>query len=160
MDFGQLLKDLGVNLWVVGIQVVVFVTTFLLLSRLLFGRVLAHLQQREHDQAALAERIRKSQEDAAKAAKEYEAKIAAVEKEAYARLQEILKDALDAKAKIVADAQKQAKAEIDSARASIAQEKQKAMAQLRSEVARLARDAAQRILDEPVDEATVRRIVT
>ncbi len=160
MDFGKLLVDLGINWKILAIQVVIFVTTFLLLSKLLFGRVLSHLQQREADQASLGERVRKNQEETARAAKEYEAKIAQVEKEAYGKLQEILKEALDAKAKIVAEAQKQARAEVEAARAAIAAEKSKAMEQLRAEVARLARESAQRILEEPVDEATVRRIVS
>ncbi|MBV8881173.1 MAG: hypothetical protein JO332_14505, partial [Planctomycetaceae bacterium] len=44
---GGLLQDLGINPVVVATQVVVFVITFLLLSRILFGRALGHMQQRE-----------------------------------------------------------------------------------------------------------------
>ena len=54
MDFGKLLVDLGINWKILAIQVVIFVTTFLLLSKLLFGRVLSHLQQREADQIGRA----------------------------------------------------------------------------------------------------------
>lgn len=156
---GGLLDDLGINFKVLAVQVVIFVTTFVLLSNLLFRRVLSHMKQREDEQAKAADRIRRNAEDAARLAHEYEMKVAQVEKEAYAKLQEVLKEALEAKARIVADAQKQARAEIDSTRAAIADEKRKAMEQLRTEVVRLTREAAQRILDEPVDEAEVRKVV-
>ena len=46
---GGLLDDLGINGKVVATQVVIFVTTFLLLGRILFGRALSHLQQREDE---------------------------------------------------------------------------------------------------------------
>src|SRR5258706_14944822 len=150
MDFWKLLDDLGINLRVVGVQVVIFVTTFIVLSRLLFGRVLVFMKTREEEQGSAAERIRRNREDVARLTAEYGAKIAQVEKEAYAELQGVLKEALGAKEKIIAGAQQQAKAEMDSARTAIVAEKSAAMAQLRAEVARLARSAAEKILQEAV----------
>lgn len=157
---GGLLTDLGVNLKVVAVQVVIFVSTFILLKNLLFRRVLGFMKQREGEQASSSAKIRKNQEDLARLTQEYEARIAEVEKRAYAKLQEVLKEALDAKAAIVAEAQAQARREMESSRAAIAEEKSRAMVQLRSEVVRLSREAAQRILEEPVDEELVRRMVS
>jgi F0F1-type ATP synthase membrane subunit b/b' len=59
----------------------------------------------------------------------------------------------------VGEAQTKARTEADAAKAVIAEEKTKAMAQLRAEVAQFSREAAQRILEEPVDEAIVKRVV-
>jgi len=157
---GGLLKDLGVNLWVLGIQIVIFVTTFVILSQLLFKRVVHFMQSREEEQAGAAERIRKNQADLDRATREYEERLANVEREAYAKLQAVLKEAVEAKNKVVAEATAKAKGEADAAKAVIADEKSKAMAQLKAEVAQLSREAAQRILEEPVDEAVVKRVVS
>ncbi len=157
---GGLLEDLGINLWVLGIQVAIFVTTFLILSNTLFKRILTFMQDREKEQADSAERVKKNREELAKVTAEYEERIAKVEKEAYAKLQAVLKDALEAKNKVIAEAQARAKAEADSAKAAIVAEKTQAMSTLNAEVARLAKAAAERILEEPVDDAVVKRVVS
>jgi F-type H+-transporting ATPase subunit b len=157
---GGILDELGINPKVLLVQVAIFVTTFILLSRFLFARVLSFMKQREEEQASAAEKIRHNQAEVERLQKEYEAAIAKVEKEAYARLQESLKEAIEAKNRIVGEAQAKARAEVEAARAVIASEKAQAVDGLRAEVARLAREAAGRILEEPVDEAVVRRIVS
>jgi F-type H+-transporting ATPase subunit b len=157
---GGLLEGLGINLWVLGIQVAIFVTTFLVLSNTLFKRILTFMQDREKEQADSAERVKKNREELTRVTAEYEERIAKVEKEAYAKLQAVLKEALEAKNKVVAEAQARAKAESDAAKAAIAAEKAQAMSALNAEVARLAKAAAERILEEPVDEAVVKRVVS
>lgn len=157
---GGLLEDLGINLWVLGIQVAIFVATFVILSNTLFKRILTFMQDREKEQTDSAERVKKNREELARVTAEYEERIAKVEKEAYAKLQAVLKDALEAKNKVIAEAQAKAKAESDTARAAITAEKTQAMSALNAEVARLAKTAAERILEEPVDEAVVKRVVS
>lgn len=147
---GSLLDDLGVNPWVVLIQIVVFVTTFLILANLLFRKVLKFMQDRETEQTDAAERIRRNREELEKVRAEYEARIRQVEKETYEKLQLVLREAQQDKARIIAEAQQQARAEVEQARATIAKEKADATAALQAEVARLSREAASRILDEPV----------
>ena len=44
-----ILDDLGINLKVWGAQVLIFFVTFVVLSRVLFGRVVSHLVRREKD---------------------------------------------------------------------------------------------------------------
>lgn len=157
MDFGKLLDDLGINPTVIGIQAAIFITTFVVLSRLLFGRVLGFMQRREEEQAGLAEKVRRQQEEAKRLQVEVEARLAQAEKEAYARLQDVLKEAIDAKGKKVAEAQRKSRGEIDAARTAIAEEKSRAMERLKVEVERLAREAADRILEESVGESVARR---
>jgi len=157
---GGLLDDLGVNPKVVAVQVVIFVSAFILLRHVLFERVLGFMKRREREQEELAGRARSNDREVERLRGEFEAKIAQAEKEAYDRLQEILKDALAAKAKVVGDAQKRARGELEAARQNIAREKEGALHQLRAEVAGLSREAAVRILEEPVDEATVRQVLS
>ncbi len=157
---GGLLEGLGINPLVVAIQAVIFITTFLVLSQLLFKRVLVFMQTREKEQADAAERVKKDREELARVTHEYEERIAKVEKDAYAKLQAVLKEAVEAKNKIIGDAAAKARSEADAAKAAIAAEKAQAMAQLNAEVGKYAREAAQKILEEPVDEAVVKQVLS
>jgi F-type H+-transporting ATPase subunit b len=148
-----LLDDLGINLRVLATQVVIFSATFLILSRVLFGKTLGFMKKREEEVTASHDAITRDRAEVARLTKEYEAHIAKVEKEAYDRTQEILKEALATAAASVARAQADAKAEIERAQAEIAREKQQGLAQLRTEVARLARDVAEKVMDTKLDPA-------
>src|SRR6185503_15750021 len=91
---GGLLDDLGINGKFVATQVVIFVTTFLLLARILFGRALGHLQQREEEIQKAHDAIQHDRAEVERMTKEYEAPLAKVDKEGYDKTQEILKEAL------------------------------------------------------------------
>jgi F0F1-type ATP synthase membrane subunit b/b' len=117
------LDDLGINFKVVATQVVIFVTTFLLLGRILFGRALAHMQQRETEIKKAHEAIQHDRAEIERMTREYEAHLAKVDKEGYDKTQEILKEALAAAQASVAKAQAEAKAATEPGRADIAREK-------------------------------------
>ena len=151
---GGLLDDLGINGKVVATQVVIFVTTFLLLSRILFGRALSHLQQRESEIQKAHDGIQHDRAEIERMTKEYEAHLAKVDKEGYDKTQEILKEALAAAQASVAKAQADAKAETERAAAEIAREKRESLAQLRSEVTRLTLEVTEKVLDLKLDPAT------
>src|ERR1043165_2250373 len=91
---GNLLDDLGINGKVVATQVVIFVTTFLLLAKILFGRALSHMQQREEEIKKAHDGIQHDRAEIERMTKEYEAQLAKVDKEGYDKTQEILKEAL------------------------------------------------------------------
>lgn len=152
-DQAGLLEQLGINLKVLGTQVVIFVITFLVLSRLLFGRVLDHMTQREEEVRRSQEALKRDQEEAARLTQQVDAHLAKVDREAYDRMQALLKEALATAAGIVARAQEEAKRQVEQARAEIAREKQAAAGQLRSDVTRLTLAAAEKILDSPLDPA-------
>jgi F-type H+-transporting ATPase subunit b len=147
----DILKALGINPAVLGTQVVIFVVTFLLLSRVLFERALGHLQQREDEIKKAQDAIRHDQADVERMAKEYEAHIAKVDKEGYDRTQEILKQALAAAQASVARAQADARAESERAVAEIAREKKDSLAKLRADVTKLTLDVAEKVMDTKLD---------
>jgi len=151
---GGLLDQLGVNLVVVATQVVIFVITFILLARILFGRALGHMQQREEEIRKAQASISHDRAEVERMTKEYEAHLAKVDKEGYDKTQEILKEALAAAQAAVAKAQADAKAETDRAAAEIAREKRESLAQLRSEVTRLTLQVAEKVMDTRLDPAT------
>jgi F0F1-type ATP synthase membrane subunit b/b' len=150
---GGLLDDLGVNLVVVATQVVIFVITFLLLGRILFGRALGHLQQREAEIKKAHDAIQHDRAEVERMTKEYEAQLAKVDKEGYDKTQEILKEALATAQAAIAKAQADAKAETERAVAEIAREKRDSLVKLRAEVTRLTLEVTEKVLDTKLDPA-------
>jgi F0F1-type ATP synthase membrane subunit b/b' len=148
---GGLLDDLGINFKVVATQVVIFVTTFLLLGRILFGRALGHMQQRESEIKKAHEAIQHDRAEIEKMTREYEAHLAKVDKEGYDKTQEILKEALATAQAEIAKAQADAKAETERASADIAREKRESLAKLRAEVTRLTLEVTEKVLDTKLD---------
>lgn len=118
---GGLLQDLGINPVVVATQVVVFVITFLLLSRILFGRALQHMQQREDEIRKAQDAVAHDRAEVERMTKEYEAHLAKVDKEGYDKTQALLKDAQVQAQGAVAKAQSDAKAQVEKAVGDIAQ---------------------------------------
>jgi len=151
---GGILADLGINPKVVLAQILIFVVTFIILRRLLFLPVMKYMTDREAEAERSAEKIRADIHEAERLAKEVEAHLARIDKEAWERLQALQKDALEARAKIAAEAQQRAGAETKAALAVIAREREAALETLRKEVPELARQAAERILGVPFEAAS------
>jgi len=150
---GGILEDMGINLKVWATQVVIFVITFLILSRLLFGRVMENVTRREGEIRTAQEAIAHDRAEVARMAKEYEAHLQKAEKAAYDQTQAILKDAISQAQAFVAKAQADARHQVERAQADLAREKREAMARLRTEVARLTVDVAERVLETKLDPA-------
>jgi len=148
---GGLLQDLGINPVVLATQVVIFVVTFLLLSRILFGRALGFMQQREEEIKKAHDAIRHDRAEVERMTREYEAHLAKVDKEGYDKTQALLKDALAAAQASIAKAQADAKAESERAVAEIAREKKASLVQLRSDVTRLTLEVAEKVMDTKLD---------
>lgn len=150
---GGLLDQLGINPVVLATQVVIFVTTFLLLSRILFGRALGHMQQREEEIQKAQDAIRRDKAEVERMTREYEAHIAKVDKEGYDQTQVILTEALAAGQANLTKAQSEAKAQTERALAEIGREKKETLEKLRTDVTRLTLEVAEKVLDTRLDPA-------
>jgi len=150
---GGLLQDLGINPVVLATQVVIFVITFLLLSRILFGRTLGYLQQREEEIRKAQDAIQRDRAEVEKLTREYEAHLAKVDKDGYDRTQAMLKEALAAAQAAVGKAQADAKTETERAAVVIAGEKKASLVQLRNDVTKLTLDVAEKVLGTRLDAA-------
>jgi len=146
-----ILEDLGINPLVLVVQAVIFITTFIVLRRLLFGRMMAYMVGRETEVQGDLDRLSHSRAELEKRSAEYEAHIARIEKEAYDRMQAVLKEGLEAKGRISAQAQQAAAAEVKAAIEAIGREKKSAMAVLQKEVQAISRQAVERVIGVPVD---------
>ena len=161
---GGLLENLGINPLVLLVQVVIFVTTFFILSKLLFGRVVSNMLQREGEMKQAKEAVERDRAESARMKKEYEDRLAEADRETYGQMQESLKRALAAASDTVAKAQAQAREETDKALAEIREEKREAKSQLREAVTRLTLNVAEKILETKLDTKhhgdIVRKFVT
>jgi F-type H+-transporting ATPase subunit b len=149
----------GVDLPKLAFQVVNFLLLLYLLNRFLFKRVLNLLDER-------SARIGKGLEEADAAARdrelaraEREAAVDEARREAQAMIARATKIAEDSRLEIVATARTEAEKVTARARDEITAEKEKAIAELRSQVADLALQAAGRLVQSEMNTATQRRLV-
>jgi F-type H+-transporting ATPase subunit b len=149
----------GVDLAKLAFQIVNFLLLLYLLNRFLFKRVLAFLDERQA-------RIAKGLEDAESAARdrelaraEREAALDEARKEAAAMVARAAKIAEDSRAETVAAAKAEAEKVTARAREEIVAEKEKAIAELRTQVADLALEAAAKLVRSEMNASTQRRLV-
>lgn len=156
---GEFLDAFSVDLPKLLFQVVNFLLLLYLANRFLFKRVLRLLDERNA-------RITKGLEDAEVAARdrelaraEREAAVAEARKEAAEMLANANKIAADTRDEILTKARADAEKVTERAREEITAEKEKAMAELRAQVADLALEAAGKLVRSDMNAATQRRLV-
>lgn len=149
----------GVDLFKLAFQIINFLLILYLLNRFLFRRVLAMLDERQA-------RIAKGLHDAEAAARdrelaraEREAAVDEARKEAQGMIVRATKIAEDSRLEIVAAARAEAEKVTARARDEIVAEKEKALSELRAQVADLALDAAGKLVRAQMSSATQRRLV-
>ena len=149
----------GVDVFKLAFQIFNFLLILYLLNRFLFKRVLGLLDERQ-------ERIAKGLEDAEAAARdrelaraEREAALDAARKEAEVMIARATKIAEDSRTEIVAAARDEAEKVMGRATEEITAEKERAIAELRSQVADLALEAAGRLVRAEMNAPTQRRLV-
>lgn len=156
---GAFFDAFSVDVWKLGFQVVNFLLLLYLLNRFLFKPVLARLDER-------SEKIAKGLEDAEVAARdrelaraEREAAVSEARKEAADMLARANKIAEDTRKEILDQARSEAEKVSTRAREEIIAEKDRAMAEIRGQVAELALAAAGKLVRREMDDPTQRRLV-
>ena len=149
----------GVDVFKLAFQIINFLLILYLLNRFLFRRVLTLLDERQ-------ERIAKGLEDAEAAARdrelaraEREAALDEARKEAQAMIARATKIAEDSRTEIVAAAKAEAEKVAARAAAEITAEKERALGELRSQVADMALHAAGKLVGAEMNATTQRRLV-
>ncbi|HEX2882943.1 MAG TPA: F0F1 ATP synthase subunit B [Candidatus Limnocylindria bacterium] len=156
---GAFFEAFDINWVSLGFQVVNFLLLLYLLNRLLFKPLLSRMDER-------AEKIREGLENAEAAARdrdlaraEREAAVTEARKEAADMLARANKIAEDTRNEILSDARTEAERVTAKARDEITAEKERAMAELREQVADLALAAAGKLVRSEMDAPTHRRLV-
>ena len=156
---GEFFSAFEVNWVSLGFQVLNFLLLLYVLNRLMFKPLLARMDER-------SAKIEKGLEDAEVAARdrelaraEREAAVSEARKEAAEMVARANKIADDTRNEILTDARTEAEKVTARAREEIVAEKERAMAELRSQVADLALNAAGRLVRAEMDGPTQRRLV-
>lgn len=155
----ELFDQLGINPKVLIVQIIAFVLLFWVLKKFLFGRIAEHLQSRSDEIKNTYAKIEAGKVEIERLTKEYQDKLANIEKEAYAKFQEAAKKGVELKNEILQQAQEQSRKELEKARAEIEREKEKAKLELRQEVVRLSLAVAEKLVDATMDEKTNAKLV-
>jgi F-type H+-transporting ATPase subunit b len=140
-------------------QLVIFLLVLFILYRLAWGPLLRILNERRARIAQGVEATQKAMQELEAAEKERQAKLEEARREAQALLDRITKQADDLRKELEAKAREQAEALIVKARAGIQQEREKAVQDLRLQVADLAVMAAGRIIGESLDAKKHRELI-
>jgi F-type H+-transporting ATPase subunit b len=139
--------------------VITFVALMAVLGKFAWKPLLEALRKREEHVRTSIERAEQAREDAERILEENRKQLANAEREAQRILSEgrALGDKL--KSEIVEQANQQTRRMVDQAKQEIDRDKEAALSQLRNEVANLAIGAAEKILDETLDEQKQRKLV-
>jgi F-type H+-transporting ATPase subunit b len=156
---GEFFDAFAVNWVSLGFQVLNFLILLYLLNRFLFKPLMARMDER-------SEKLREGLENAETAARdrelaraEREAAVAEARKEASEMIARANKIAEDTRNEILTDARTEAERLTQRAREEITAEKERAMAELRGQVADLALAAAGKLVRSEMDAPTQRRMV-
>jgi F-type H+-transporting ATPase subunit b len=149
----------GVNFPSLIFQIVNFLLLLYLLNRFLFRRVLQTLDERSGKIRQGLEDAETARRDRELAREEREAALSEARKEAADMLARANKIADDTRREILDEARTEAERVSAKAREEIVAEKDKAMAEIRGQVADLALDAAAKLVRSDMNATTQRRLV-
>ncbi len=156
---GEIMHQLGIEPATIVVEMVGFVLLLLLLKRFLWGPVTEYLEQRRQDIANTYEKVEQTRQEMERLRSEYEQRLANIEAEARAQIQQAVKEAQQVREQILAEARQQAEKMVRDAEETIRYERQKALAEMRAQVVELTLLATGRILQESVDDARHRKMV-
>ena len=156
---GSLIEAFDINLVGLAFQVLNFLLLLYVLNRLLFKPLLARMDERSAKISKGLEDAETAARDRELAAAEREAAVAEARKEANEMLARANKIAEDTRNEILETARAEADKVTQRAREEITAEKEKAMSELRAQVADLALEAAGKLVRSDMNATTQRRLV-
>jgi F-type H+-transporting ATPase subunit b len=148
------LQMMGAQWQVILILTISFILLILILSKLLFKPLMKYLDERNNEIKETYLGIEKSKEEISRLKDEYQAELKKIEKTAYDKMQEAIKEGLSAKAEIISEAHSQADRVLKKATEEIAQETKKALVELKKEVVTLSFQTTAKIIGAAMDEKT------
>jgi len=155
----ELFHELGIDPRIIAAQIAGFVLLWWLLARYLFRPVMGMLAAREQDIKSTYEAAENEQARAEEFRADYERRLAGIEAEARAKIQEAVKQAEDAKNDILAESRQRSEDILRRGQEDLAREREKTLAQIREEVVDLSLEAAGKLVGETLDEPRHRRLI-
>lgn len=156
---GEVMHQLGIEPAAIVVELVGFVLLLLLLKRFLWVPVTQYLEGRRQEIVQTYDKVEQTRQEMERLRDEYEQRLANIEAEARAQIQQAVKEAQQLREQILAEARQQAEKMVRDAEETIRYEREKALAEMRAKVVDLTVLATSRILQESVDDARHRKMV-
>jgi F-type H+-transporting ATPase subunit b len=145
----------GLTLW----TAITFLLLLVVLQKFAFGPIVKMLGEREHSIKDAIEQAKEGRAEAERLLAEQKHSLAAAQREAAALAQKSRQDVELLRADLTASARKEADQLVAMARQQIVEEKSKALAELKGQVADLAIEATRRLIKASLDEKSQRALV-
>ena len=142
----------GVNPWTALFTFCNMMVTFLVLRHFLFRPVKKMIDDRRQEIDTMYADAASARQQAAELEQQYQARLEDVKQESDALLRQAADRARAREAEIVAEAKQQARTLRESAEAQIAQEKKKAVNELKGEIGGIAMEIASQVVEREVRE--------
>ena len=157
-QLSQILHDLDIKGPDLLVNIVGFLVVWWILARFVFGPIREIKGTREKEIADNLDEAARQRDEMLAMREEYEERLAQIEQEQRDRIEEATRQAHVARDEILAEARAQAERLIDKGHAEIAREREKAMVELRDQVADLTVQVAETVLRSSLDEARHRQL--
>ena len=155
----QLLEQLAIDPKLIVVNIIGFLLLFWLLKKLMYKPITQMLDTRKEDIQSTYDAAEAHKDSMEELRKDYERRLAGIEAEAHEKIQAAVKEAQGIRDQIVGEARTKAEAVLQRGAEEIERERQKAITELRQEVANLAIGASSKILERDVDDAAHRKLV-
>jgi F-type H+-transporting ATPase subunit b len=155
----EILKSLGINLYAVLIQAISLIILIALLKKFAFGPILGVIDDRRLEVTRQMDQMDADRQAMEAARLDYQQRLANIEAEARERIQAAVKEAQQLREQIITESRTQGEGLLRRAQEEIQREKQKALVELRTEVAELAVGAATKILGRSIDAQAQRDLI-
>lgn len=147
------------NIWVLVSQTINFFVLFYILNKFLFIPIGEIISNRRKDLDKIKEDTIAENNQAKRIKAEYQEKLDNVQDEIEELRKKTIAEANNKVSNIIVDAQKRAETFMEEAEMEIFMERQQAWAQIRGEVVQLATIAAERVIEESLDDEMHRKLI-
>lgn len=141
------------------VNIIGFLILVALLKKYLYRPIMEIIESRQKEVAdtySAAERERDAMEELRR---DYEKRLSGIEAEAREKIQAAIKEAQAARDEIIADARERAEALLRRGEEELAREREKAIVELREEVANLIISASSKLIEKEMNDDAHRRLV-
>lgn len=155
----SILRQLGIEPHLLLVMVVGFVILYIILAKFAFGPVSKMFEERALVIQRRLDEADEKRKEMEKMRNDYEQRIAQIEEEARARIAEAVREAQAARDEMLAQAREQAERIVARGKEEIEREKNKALVEIRDQVADLAVLTASKIIERELDEDAHRELI-
>src|SRR5262249_28969159 len=142
------LASLGISLKFIALSAIGFLLLFLILKKFAFGPIYGMLEQRQENIRGNLDEAQARRDEMVRLQHEYEERLAKIEDEARDKIQAAVRDAQTARDEILARAHADAEAIVQRGNEEVTRERERAMLEMRNQIADLAVSAAGKVIKQ------------